>query len=75
MTENMFALDLAAQILLHKLALRLIADEEALEDAMATTSLNDRLALDVLNAADEVDDLHATLFQPAVFDSPVVAQA
>jgi hypothetical protein len=75
MTENMFALDLAAQILLHKLALRLIADEEALEDAMATTSLNDRLALDVLNAADEVDALHTTLFQPAVFDSPVVAQA
>lgn len=75
MTENMFALDLAAQILLHKLALRLIADEEALEDAMATTSLNDRLALDVLNAADEVDALQATLFQPAVFDSPVVARA
>ena len=74
MTENMFALDLAAQILLHKLALRLIADEEALEDAMATT-LSDWRASDVLNAADEVDALHATLFQPAVFDSPVVAQA
>ena len=75
MTENMFALDLAAQILLHKLVLRLIADEEALEDAMATTSLSDWRASDVLNAADEVDALHATLFQPAVFNSPVVAQA
>lgn len=75
MTENMFALDLAAQILLHQLALRLIADEEAVAAAMATTSLSDWRASDVLNAADEVDALHATLFQPAVFNSPVVAQA
>jgi len=75
MTENMFALDLAAQVLLYKLALQLIADEEALEDAMATTSLSDWRASDVLNAADEVDALHATLFQPAVFDNPDVARA
>ncbi|MHC4240493.1 MAG: hypothetical protein ACYSUC_12225 [Planctomycetota bacterium] len=61
MTVNMFALDLAAQVLLHQLALQLVATET--------------LYWNTGTAADEVDALQATLFQPAVFDSPVVARA